>query len=238
MAITFDAIANLRTLYYYYRNHERNHEPVSHSRTLQRQSTPDSTSRGPQQRKQQPNLKHPRRFAGLIKGIVFTVLLLLLISAGLAWGFLWKPVSERLQSDPVMGSTLIIHVQVKEPGDVTKPASIMIEYIDADDNAYSSTYHLIGNTFVLKGEVLHLFGSTARFRLLGVMVASNNINSSHSNSDSYNDTALGSWWPAFLLTVTHCSVPTGLIKDTQMHTFTILISSDSTLENACSLQKS
>lgn len=233
MAITFDAIANLHTLYYYYRNHE----PVSHSRTLQRQSRPDSTSRGPQQRKQQPNLKSPRRSAGLIKGIVFTVLLLLLISAGLAWGILWKPVSERLQSDPVMGSTLIIHVQVKEPGDVTKPASIMIEYIDADDNAYSSTFNLSGNTFVLRGEILHLFGSPARFRLSGVMVASNNINSSHSDSESYNDAALGSWWPAFLLTITHCSVNIGPINDTQTHTFTITVLPVGSSENSCSLHK-
>ncbi len=237
MAITFDTIASLHKLTYHYRNHG----PVSHSRTPQRQSRPGPTSRGPRQPRQQPNQNSPRQFVGLFKGRLLTLLaglVLLLISSALAWGILWKPVSEKLQNDPVIGTTLIIQVQVKVPSAVTKLASIMVKYIDADDNAYSSTYYLSGNTFVLRGEILHLLGSPARFRLSGVMVASNNINLSHSDSESYNDSALGSWWPAFLLRITHCSVPIGPINDTQTHTFTITVSPDGTSENSCSLQKS
>lgn len=223
---TSDAIANLHKYYYYYRKHG----PTAHNHQPQRQDRPVPHSGGPQHTSQNSPWKRIRR---VLARILAVLLALLLIIAVLSWII----ENNKLQNYPAISAGQTIEVQVKQPANVTQSTRVTVQFIDAGGKSYTSTYHLHGNAFILKGEVLHLIGSPAHFWLAGVLIASHNINSSSSDSERSVDPTSGSVLPSFLLSSTPCTVNIGPIRDTQMHTYIILIAPDSMLKNSCSLQK-
>lgn len=221
-----DIIANWHRLYYYYRKHE----PTSHSLPPQRQRKPAPRASGPHHSGHNGQRKPLHR---LIAIILACLLILLLIVAGASW----FSEDANVQNDPTISTRQTILVTVKQPANVTQATTVIVQFTDADSKHHKLTYLLNGNTFVLSGEVLLLAGSPAHFLLDGVVIASHNINSSASNSQSNADPASGFGLRSFFLTSIPCSVNIGPIQDTHTHTFTILIVPDSTLANSCSLQR-
>ncbi|HLJ36185.1 MAG TPA: hypothetical protein VKU38_21180 [Ktedonobacteraceae bacterium] len=229
MAISSDVMTGMHTNYYYYRNHG----PVSHSRPRPRQSRPES-SHEPESSETEPDQQSHQQRRWFMK-LVLAILFILLLIGGLAWGILWKPINDILQNDAVIGNQLMIQVQVQQPANVTEPATIKFTYTDANGKIFSSTYPLSGNTVVIKGEVLHLLWSPARFRLTGVVVAPKNINTLLSMESDFNDSDLNTPGSGLILTVTHCAVVIGPINDTHLHTLTIIVVPDGTSTNSCML---
>ncbi len=237
MAMPSDERANMRVHSYYYRGRH----PIPYSRQRGRQNRAGS-SRGPQRPEPEPDLhvfQQKKRWS--MKRIVALALsifiLLLVIAAGLVGGLLWKSINDSLQNDPVIGKKLTLILQINQPKNVTQPATIQVSYVDANDNAASIPYPLPGKTFILKGEIIHLLGAPAHFRLLGVTGGSTNIHTAPSSRSDSTGSDADSSENGLLESITPCSVVIGQITSTPTQTFTITVIPDGTPANSCTLSQ-
>lgn len=159
--------------------------------------------------------------------IVFGILVILMLIGGVAGGISWKQMSDEMQNyATIMQNGQAMHLKIKQSHDVIVGTTVTVTFTDGNNKLQTVTYRRlpVDSTFIIKGEVLHLVGSSARFRLVAITPSSNN--------NALPSSDLGSWWTASILTLSHCSVTMGPVTDTLTHDYTLLVLPD----DSCSLQ--